>query len=170
MLRYRQGNYITASLLERIEQRAITLSDASTQILAQRFLLYQNFSGTNTTIYEVRGIHHSMVFKSDKAIRWCFNAKDIRKQINPKGLRLAPLISSAFPPLCKFSGSHSHLPLASSVTTRPFVQARWLSLPRPLFFCLHIACLGFSIMGTKLLYFIEYSASNIQKMLIFRAI
>ena len=61
---------------------------------------------------------------------------------NPKGLRLTPLISSAFPPLCKFSSSHSRL-----------------------FLCFHIACLRVSIMGTKLLNFTEYSAKSVQKML-----
>lgn len=63
---------------------------------------------------------NSFLFKTDKTNRWCFNAKDICQQVNPKGLWLAPLISSAFPPLCKFCSCHSHL-----------------------FLCLHIAWLGF---------------------------
>ena len=66
------------------------------------------FSRWNMTVNEVSMLHFYLFLKPDKRT-WVFNAKDFCEQLSPEYLRVALLISSAFPPFCKCRSGSSLL-------------------------------------------------------------
>lgn len=108
MLRQRQARDVLLGLLKGVEHGAIALQDAFAQVLADGFLLNKHLCGRDVSVYEVGVVHLHTLLVADELCD-VLHTKDVLQKIGPEHLRLALLVSFAFPTLGELGGGCLYL-------------------------------------------------------------